>query len=364
MWHGSETSPIRSRSRCSSGSAKQVRRAPPPRERFGDVRPLARLRARRRRDIPSHLALWSAQGALVDELVLDSLDLPPSLLVDHGARPARRRQRQGVAGASRARCALRADGPGRAGRGDDRGGGPTLRAGAARPRGPAARSGQPAVAALPAHPQPAGGSLRGHAPPALDARGVVRPERVSAGAAGRATRGARLDRPARAGAALRPRRRWSCCSTPRCSALLWLVAELDRRRAPAAPAVAEPRPVVPYPARGHARRVLPAARHRLRGVELRAPGGGGRAEPRPADHPDPARCRAHGGRRPPRRHPGAGRSAPRAEPANRRGSRALPRRAARGHEHAGPRGPRRHAAADGSRCLRRTRDRRRARGDA
>jgi signal transduction histidine kinase len=29
---------------------------------------------------PSHLALWSAQGALVDELVLDSLDLPPSLL--------------------------------------------------------------------------------------------------------------------------------------------------------------------------------------------------------------------------------------------------------------------------------------------
>jgi two-component system nitrogen regulation sensor histidine kinase NtrY len=29
---------------------------------------------------PSHLALWSPQGALVDELVLDSLDLPPSLL--------------------------------------------------------------------------------------------------------------------------------------------------------------------------------------------------------------------------------------------------------------------------------------------
>jgi signal transduction histidine kinase len=29
---------------------------------------------------PAHLALWSARGALVDELVLDSLDLPPSLL--------------------------------------------------------------------------------------------------------------------------------------------------------------------------------------------------------------------------------------------------------------------------------------------
>jgi signal transduction histidine kinase len=29
---------------------------------------------------PAHLALWSNQGALVDELVLDSLDLPPSLL--------------------------------------------------------------------------------------------------------------------------------------------------------------------------------------------------------------------------------------------------------------------------------------------
>ncbi|HET9041422.1 MAG TPA: hypothetical protein VFN40_14680, partial [Gemmatimonadales bacterium] len=29
---------------------------------------------------PSHLALWSTKGALVDELVLDSLDLPPSLL--------------------------------------------------------------------------------------------------------------------------------------------------------------------------------------------------------------------------------------------------------------------------------------------
>ncbi|MEO6056200.1 MAG: ATP-binding protein [Gemmatimonadales bacterium] len=29
---------------------------------------------------PSHLALWSARGAIVDELVLDSLDLPPSLL--------------------------------------------------------------------------------------------------------------------------------------------------------------------------------------------------------------------------------------------------------------------------------------------
>jgi two-component system nitrogen regulation sensor histidine kinase NtrY len=29
---------------------------------------------------PSYLALWSARGALVDELVLDSLDLPPSLL--------------------------------------------------------------------------------------------------------------------------------------------------------------------------------------------------------------------------------------------------------------------------------------------
>ena len=29
---------------------------------------------------PAHLALWSPRGALVDELVLDSLDLPPSLL--------------------------------------------------------------------------------------------------------------------------------------------------------------------------------------------------------------------------------------------------------------------------------------------
>ena len=126
-------------------------------------------------------------------------------------------------------------------------------------------------------------------------------------------------------------------------------AGIAARRLPRA-ALAEPRPLVPDPARRHAGRVLPPARGRVRGLELRPPGRGGRAEPRPADHPDAAGRGAHraaaslrGG--------GADRrgSAPRAEPADRRRSRALSRRPARRHQHAGARGSRRAAPADGSR---------------
>ena len=59
---------------------EQVLRAPaaddrPPRcTRSGTARRWAT------RAIPAHLALWSSAGALLDELPLDSLDLPPSLL--------------------------------------------------------------------------------------------------------------------------------------------------------------------------------------------------------------------------------------------------------------------------------------------
>jgi two-component system nitrogen regulation sensor histidine kinase NtrY len=56
-----------------------VRRAPPPRS-ASEMYALWRGSALGSQGYPSHLALWSPQGALVDELVLDSLDLPPSLL--------------------------------------------------------------------------------------------------------------------------------------------------------------------------------------------------------------------------------------------------------------------------------------------
>ena len=107
--------------------------------------------------------------------------------------------------------------------------------------------------------------------------------------------------------------------------LLWFVAELVRG-APAAAALAEPGPLVPHPAGGRRSAPSSSCPPRLRGVELRPPGRGGRAEPGPADHPDAA------GRGRRRRRAGIERSAAerppaRAEPADRRRSRALSGRA-------------------------------------
>ena len=80
-----------------------ARRAPPRCTRCGTARRSGRRAIRR---------TWRSgprSGALLDELVLDSLDLPPSLLVDDGAGPrAPRDTPAGGAGASRARRALRA----------------------------------------------------------------------------------------------------------------------------------------------------------------------------------------------------------------------------------------------------------------
>ena len=56
-----------------------VRRSPPP-QSASEMYALWHGSALGSQGYPSHLALWSARGALVDELVLDSLDLPPSLL--------------------------------------------------------------------------------------------------------------------------------------------------------------------------------------------------------------------------------------------------------------------------------------------
>jgi signal transduction histidine kinase len=61
------------------GFGEQVRRAPPPASAsemyaLWHGSPLGRQR------YPAHLGLWSGAGALHDELTLDSLDLPPSLL--------------------------------------------------------------------------------------------------------------------------------------------------------------------------------------------------------------------------------------------------------------------------------------------
>jgi signal transduction histidine kinase len=58
---------------------EQLRRAPAP-ETASEMYALWHGSAFGSQGYPAHLALWSARGALVDELVLDSLDLPPSLL--------------------------------------------------------------------------------------------------------------------------------------------------------------------------------------------------------------------------------------------------------------------------------------------
>jgi len=58
---------------------EELRRSPPP-EGASAMYALWHGSAIGSQGYPSHLALWSGQGALVDELVLDSLDLPPSLL--------------------------------------------------------------------------------------------------------------------------------------------------------------------------------------------------------------------------------------------------------------------------------------------
>ncbi|HEU5039630.1 MAG TPA: hypothetical protein VFT84_02345, partial [Gemmatimonadales bacterium] len=58
---------------------EQVRAAPPP-TTASEMYALWRGSALGSQGYPAHLALWGERGALLDELTLDSLDLPPSLL--------------------------------------------------------------------------------------------------------------------------------------------------------------------------------------------------------------------------------------------------------------------------------------------
>ncbi|HEX6107195.1 MAG TPA: ATP-binding protein [Gemmatimonadales bacterium] len=58
---------------------EQVRSAPPP-TTASEMYALWQGSALGNQGYPAHLALWDARGALLDELTLDSLDLPPSLL--------------------------------------------------------------------------------------------------------------------------------------------------------------------------------------------------------------------------------------------------------------------------------------------
>ena len=58
---------------------EELRRSPPP-ESASAMYALWHGSALGSQGYPSHLARWSGRGTLVDELVLDSLDLPPSLL--------------------------------------------------------------------------------------------------------------------------------------------------------------------------------------------------------------------------------------------------------------------------------------------
>ncbi len=63
---------------------------------------------------PAHLALWDDPGALLDELTLDSLDLPPSLLSTIVRNLPADRHAADRAALPHSWRALRDDGPGRA----------------------------------------------------------------------------------------------------------------------------------------------------------------------------------------------------------------------------------------------------------
>src|SRR6476469_5547882 len=127
--------------------------------------------------------------------------------------------------------------------------------------------------------------------------------------------------------------------------------------------LAQPGALLPHPAGRDAGSVLPAAYARFRGVELCPARARGAAEPRPVDHPDPARRGAH--RRWPhsRGQPGARRAPAGAQSPDRRGPRALRRGTTRRHQHPGAGGSGRDAAAHGSRRLRHPGAEWRPRGD-
>ena len=214
-WPGSATSPTRWPCRSWSASATRLRRAAAP-QTASEMYALWHGSALGLAGLPGASRAVVRHGALIDELVLDSLDLPPSLLVDHGAGPPARRLAAGRAGAARARGALRPPGAGRRRRGHDGGRRAALGARAARPGRAPARPRQPADAALSPHPEPAGRSVGGHAALAVAAGGLVGAERVSAGPARRPADGARGDRPPRARSRSSSGACWSCCSTRPC----------------------------------------------------------------------------------------------------------------------------------------------------
>ena len=332
-------SPIRSPYRCSSASARRSG-ASPARDGLGDVRALARRRPSDRRAIPP---TWRSGPAAARW----STSWPSTRSTSHPRcfRPWcgtwRRETRSGSPRPLRVpgvhyvllvRCApARSHDHGNRSR--------ARRLVRARSRGPAARPREPAAAALPAHAR----RLRPIPP---------RRRRAPAGAARAGRSGTSIRSSSRAGAGrCMPRSIsvarcrcssaacWSFCSMRRCSALLWFAAELVGG-ARCAAALAEPRSLVPDPARRHLRRLLSAADDRLRGVELRATRRRGPAEPRPAHHPDAAGRGAHGRRLVPGRQPDARRAATRAQPAYRRGPRAVPGRPPRRNQHAGARGSR------------------------
>ena len=116
---------------------------------------------------PAQLALWTSDGALIDELALDSLDLPPSLLSTMVRELDPDDVAAGRAGRARAGSALRP--PGAAGarmRCMTAASRPPVAAGDARSGGPPAATRPSRVAALPAHTFTAG-RIR---PPSFPAR--------------------------------------------------------------------------------------------------------------------------------------------------------------------------------------------------
>ena len=225
---------------------------------------------------PSQLALWTSNGSLIEELALDSLDLPLSLLStmvreldpDESQRVAQVARVPGVhyvlmvrlgedevltAGIGpRSQLVM----PGRVGR--------LLAAGPNR------------VAVVPAHALTAGRIVRRASPAALAPRGLGSAQRVSPGVARRSPCGARCGGPsgsgpaARAGGAGRAPRRGR--------AGLPLVAGRAGLRWSSAPAPVEKSvALLSHPARGHARLFLHRPGGRLRGVELRSPDRRGRS---------------------------------------------------------------------------------------
>ena len=110
--------------------AEQVRRAPAA-TTASEMYALWHGSALGNQGYPAHLALWDNRGALLDELALDSLDLPAVAALDRGAEHGADRHAADRAAVPDSRRALRDDGAGQPRRGDDRLGRPALASGAA-----------------------------------------------------------------------------------------------------------------------------------------------------------------------------------------------------------------------------------------